>query len=132
MLHDAKKAKLGGKQILKLGPMGSTLCPVKAIERRLEEPLEETDSLFGFGKGASRVNLTKRRTNELLAAAWKELNKTGTIRPFVPGRRRVPAERSRSPDSGDQIPRTLGVGLLQAVHQTVDKGNDSKRLLNLL
>ena len=39
--------------------------------------MEETDSLFGFGKGASRVNLTKRRTNELLAAAWKELNKLG-------------------------------------------------------
>jgi hypothetical protein len=61
--------------LIKLKPMNSPLCPVKAIQWRLLATTTESDSLFGHNKGASRVNLTKRQATKVLAAAWRHLGK---------------------------------------------------------
>ncbi|PLW12806.1 hypothetical protein PCASD_21875 [Puccinia coronata f. sp. avenae] len=73
ILHEAKTAKPGKTQSLKLRPRIGPLCPVKAIERRLATTSAPSDSLFGFGERPHRINLTKRRTNKILRAAWREL-----------------------------------------------------------
>ncbi|KAI9616963.1 hypothetical protein H4Q26_010600 [Puccinia striiformis f. sp. tritici PST-130] len=72
-VHEAKTAKPGEIQIIKLRPINSPLCPVKAIERRRQATSTDTDSLFGYNGPKGRVNLTKRRVNQILAAAWNDL-----------------------------------------------------------
>ncbi|PLW14427.1 hypothetical protein PCANC_15977 [Puccinia coronata f. sp. avenae] len=74
-IHQAKTAKPGKIQFIKLRPMNSPLCPVKAITRRLRATSTGTDSLLGHDQNATRVNLTKRRANEVLSAAWQHLGK---------------------------------------------------------
>jgi hypothetical protein len=74
-LHEAKTAKPGEVQLLKLRPMLSPLCPVRSVERRIAATWKESDSLFGYEGIHGRVNLTKRRVNKVLAAAWRSLGK---------------------------------------------------------
>jgi hypothetical protein len=74
-IHQAKTAKPGKIQLIKLRPMNSTLCPVKAITRRLRATSTGTDSLLGHNQNATQVNLTKQRANEVLSAAWQHLGK---------------------------------------------------------
>ncbi|POW12350.1 hypothetical protein PSTT_04642 [Puccinia striiformis] len=74
-IHEAKTAKPGEVQVLKLRSINSPLCPVKAIERRRLATTLETDSLFGYESPKGRINLTKRRVNQVLAAAWHDLGR---------------------------------------------------------
>ncbi|KAI7950991.1 hypothetical protein MJO29_009665 [Puccinia striiformis f. sp. tritici] len=74
-VHEAKTARPGEIQIIKLRSIKSPLCPVKAIERRREATTADTDSLFGYNGPNGRVNLTKRRVNGILAAAWRDLGR---------------------------------------------------------
>ncbi|POV94226.1 hypothetical protein PSHT_16347 [Puccinia striiformis] len=74
-IHEAKTAKPGEVQVLKLRSINSPLCPVKAIERHRLATTLETDSLFGYESPKGRINLTKRRVNQVLAAAWHDLGR---------------------------------------------------------
>jgi hypothetical protein len=78
-LHKAKTAKPGEIQLLKLQPMPSPLCPVRAIGRRKQATQNDTDSLFGYNRPTGRINLTKRRVNGVLANAWSHLGKPHLI-----------------------------------------------------
>ncbi|KAI9606435.1 hypothetical protein KEM48_001801 [Puccinia striiformis f. sp. tritici PST-130] len=53
------------------------LFPVKAIERCPQATEADTNSLFGYYHNGpkGRVNLTKRRVNQILAAAWHDLGR---------------------------------------------------------
>ncbi|KAI9605290.1 hypothetical protein H4Q26_003272 [Puccinia striiformis f. sp. tritici PST-130] len=62
-VHEAKTAKPGIIQIIKLQSMNSPLGPVKAIERRRQATEADTDSLFGYNGPKGRVNLTTRQVN---------------------------------------------------------------------
>jgi hypothetical protein len=72
-IHKAKTAKPGKIQKLKLRPMSSPLCPVKALNRRLALVSSRTDSLFGFSTPSEQINLTKRRANKTLGRAWQAI-----------------------------------------------------------
>ncbi|POW20907.1 hypothetical protein PSHT_03037, partial [Puccinia striiformis] len=72
-IHEAKTAKPGELQTIKLHHMNSPLCPAKAIERRKQATRTDFDALFGYTTGNRRVNLTKRRVNEILRAVWSDL-----------------------------------------------------------
>lgn len=74
-LHEAKTAKPGEVQVIKLWPMKGPLCPVQAVERRLVTMSRTTDSLFGYRKHPHHINLTKRQANTVLQAAWAELGR---------------------------------------------------------
>ncbi|KNE86699.1 hypothetical protein PSTG_19937, partial [Puccinia striiformis f. sp. tritici PST-78] len=74
-VHEAKTAKPGKIQIIKLMSMNSPLCPVKAIKRRQQATTADTDSLFGYNGPTGRVNLTKRWVIQILASAWHDLGR---------------------------------------------------------
>ncbi|KNF03619.1 hypothetical protein PSTG_03141 [Puccinia striiformis f. sp. tritici PST-78] len=74
-IHEAKTAKPGELQTIKLHHMNSPLCPAKAIERRKQATRTDFDALFGYTTGNRRVNLTKRRVNEILRAVWSDLGR---------------------------------------------------------
>jgi hypothetical protein len=74
-IHQAKTVKPGEIQLIKLRPMNSPLCPVKAVEKRLRTTLMGTDSLFGHDQDTTRVNITKQCANNVLSAAWQHLGK---------------------------------------------------------
>ncbi|KAI7958294.1 hypothetical protein MJO29_006511 [Puccinia striiformis f. sp. tritici] len=67
-VHEAKTAKPGIIQIIKLQSMNSPLCPVKAIERRRQATEADTDSLVG---GATLRNTVGVDVNEIkLLGRW--------------------------------------------------------------
>ncbi|KNE90586.1 hypothetical protein PSTG_15979 [Puccinia striiformis f. sp. tritici PST-78] len=68
-VHEAKTAKPGETQAIKLQPMKSPLCPVDAVERRRGATTGDSNSLFGWDGPHGRINLTKRRATPL---GWAE------------------------------------------------------------
>ncbi|POW14228.1 hypothetical protein PSHT_07485 [Puccinia striiformis] len=130
-IHEAKTAKPGEVQIIKLRPMNCPLCPVKAIERRRQATTTDTDSLFGYNSQSGRVNLTKRRVNQILAAAWHDLG-----RPQLTGHSfRVGGATLRNAVGVDvnEI-KSLGrwtTRLLQEIHQDAIAGRRDHLLIDI-
>jgi hypothetical protein len=74
-LHEAKTAKPGKTQTIKLRPRQGPLCPVKAITQRIMAVTDGSTSLFGYYRNGTRTHLTKRRTNKIFSAAWHTLQR---------------------------------------------------------
>ncbi|PLW29396.1 hypothetical protein PCANC_24342 [Puccinia coronata f. sp. avenae] len=74
-LHEAKTAKPGKTQTIKLRPRQGPLCPVKAITQRIMAVTDGSTSLFGYYRNSTRTHLTKRRTNKIFSVAWRTLQR---------------------------------------------------------
>ncbi|KAA1113729.1 hypothetical protein PGTUg99_004542 [Puccinia graminis f. sp. tritici] len=61
-IRNAKTAKPGEPQLIRLCAQNHELCPVAAIRRRLASTAGEVTSLFGYGSGVDRAHLTRYQT----------------------------------------------------------------------
>ncbi|KNF02154.1 hypothetical protein PSTG_04651 [Puccinia striiformis f. sp. tritici PST-78] len=69
-LRNAKTAKPGELQYIRLVALRNALCPVLAIQRRVNSCVNYDDSLFGFQTSSGRSNLTKYRVISRLEKLW--------------------------------------------------------------
>ena len=73
LLRDAKTAKPGERQKIRLYPVGNLLCPVEALKRRLNKAGGPGRLIFGYrATDGTRRNLTRAETSAMLERVWKE------------------------------------------------------------